>query len=128
MCLGHGDGTTADYNKKLVDHLKSDDFFAVGAHPTATFIITKTVPGKSNEFTITGDLTIKGIAKSITFPAKVTESKGVYSATGKFKINRLDWGVKYNSGKFFDPKALGDKMINDEIEIELDLKTIATGA
>jgi polyisoprenoid-binding protein YceI len=120
------DLTDADYNKKLVTHLSSDDFFAVSKYPTSTFKVTNAVAGKDGEYTVTGDMTIKDITKSITFPVKVTESKGVYSATGKFKINRTDWGVKYNSGKFFDAKALGDKIINDEIEIELDLKT--TGA
>lgn len=122
------DLTNADFNKKLVDHLSSDDFFAVKTHPTSVFVLTKATPGKNGEFTLTGDMTIKGITKSITFPAKIVESKGVYSATAKFKINRTDWGVKYNSGKFFDPKTLGDKLINDDIEIELDLKTTATGA
>ncbi len=117
------DLTDPTYNKKLVTHLSSDDFFAVNTYPTAVFKLSKVVPGKNGEYVLTGDMTIKGITKSITFPAKVTENKGVYSAAGKFKFNRTDWGVKYNSAKFFDPKALGDKIINDEIEIELDLKT-----
>lgn len=119
------DLTNAEYNKKLVDHLKSEDFFNVGKFPTAEFKIKK-AEKKGKTVLVTGDLTIKGITKPVSFPAQVSKNKNGYSAKGKFKINRLNWDIKYNSGKFFDPKALGDKMIYDDIEIEIDLKT--TGA
>lgn len=117
------DLTDAKMNGRLVGHLKSDDFFSVDKHPTATFKITKATAGKNGEVTITGDLTIKGITKPITFPATVKNEGGVYAASGKLKFNRTDWDVKYNSGKFFDPKKLGDKLINDDIEIEINLRT-----
>jgi polyisoprenoid-binding protein YceI len=58
------DLTDADYNAKLIGHLKSDDFFAVEKNPTATFVITSIKPLKGdangNNATITGNLTIKG--------------------------------------------------------------------
>ena len=111
------------YNAKLTNHLKSDDFFAVSKFPTAELKINKLTPGAADQYTVNGDLTIKGITKPVTFPAKITNTNGAYMADAKFKINRLDWDIKYNSGKFFDPKTLGDKMINDDIEFELAVKT-----
>lgn len=118
----------AGYNKKLVDHLTSDEFFNVSKFPTASFKITKADPIKGGNMNVTGDLTIKGITKSITFPAEVMQHGKMFHATGKLKFNRADFDVRYNSGRFFDPKKLGDKLINDEIEIEIDLKTVPVGA
>jgi polyisoprenoid-binding protein YceI len=112
-----------DYNGKLTGHLKSDDFFGVAAHPTSTFKITSVKPLKKdgNTHEITGDLTIKNITKSVSFPAKVDIKGNKATAKGTLKVDRTLFDVKYGSGKFFD--NLGDKMINDEFEIELDIKT-----
>lgn len=118
------DLTDAKMNQKLVGHLTSDDFFAVQAHPTAAFKITKVEDSKSGDIKVTGDLTIKGITKPVTFPATMKFEGGVYTATGKLTINRTQWDIKYNSGSYFDPKKLGDKLINDDIEIELSLRTV----
>lgn len=106
----------AEYNKKLVDHLKSADFFDVAKHNTASFKLTSVKDG-----TATGNLTMKGISKPVTFPAVFTTEGGITKSTINLKVNRLDWGLKYNSGKFFDPKKLGDKMINDDFEIGISL-------
>lgn len=112
----------AEYNKKLTDHLKSDDFFGVDKHQTAKFKITSVKPLKTKEATheITGDLTIKGATHPVAFPALVKVNKDSASAKAKLKVDRTKYGVKYGSGKFFD--NLGDKMINDDFEIELDLQ------
>jgi polyisoprenoid-binding protein YceI len=88
------------------------------------FKITKAEKKKSGEVEIAGDLTIKGITKPVTLPAMVKKENGVYTATGKTKINRTHWDIKFNSGSFFDPKKLGDKLINDDIEIEVSLRTV----
>lgn len=111
-----------EYNAKLTGHLKSDDFFGVQKYPTSTFKITSVKPissGGTHE--ITGDLTIKGITKSISFPAQVDIKGAKATAKGKIKVDRTQFDVKYGSGKFFE--NLGDKMINDEFELELDLTT-----
>ncbi len=109
---------------KLVGHLKSDDFFSVANHPTATFKITKTSPMKQSEgskanFRITGDLTIKGITHEISFPAHVEMSDAGISAKAKVTIDRSKWDVRYGSGTFFD--NLGDKLIYDDFHLELAL-------
>lgn len=112
-----------EYNKKLVNHLKSDDFFGSDKHPVSTFTITKVKPAskkvKDATHEITGDLTIKGVTQPVTFPAKVEIKDGQARATGKLMIDRTKYNVRYGSGKFFE--NLGDKMINDEFELKLDI-------
>jgi polyisoprenoid-binding protein YceI len=112
-----------EWNKKLNDHLKSDDFFGVATHPVSTFKITSVKPLKKKDSTheISGDLTIKGITHPVTFPAKIEVKGNEASAKGKVTVDRTKYNIRYGSGKFFD--NLGDKMINDEFQLELDLKS-----
>lgn len=105
-------------NAKLTNHLKSDDFFSVEQHPLSTFMITHT-DIKKGLVEVTGNLTVKGITHPITIPVKVTKNGNTYTAEGSVKIDRTLWKVRYGSGKFF--KGLGDKLINDEIELKLKL-------
>lgn len=113
-------GSPEDMNK-LVGHLKSDDFFNVAAHPTATFKITsvKAVAGKANTYDVAGTLTMKGATEKVQFPAEITVTETEAKATAQLEIDRTKWGLKYGSGKFF--KGLGDKVINDNIKFELNL-------
>jgi polyisoprenoid-binding protein YceI len=80
-------------------HLRSDDFLDTDSYPTATF--------KSTAFdgnTLTGDLTLHGITKSISFPVtQVGEGKdpwGGYRAgfIGSYSLKRADFGISYNLG------------------------------
>lgn len=109
----------ADYNAKLKGHLESDDFFSVASHKEAKFVITGVKKADGDQYTITGDLTIKGITNSISFPAKVIVKKSGVIATADFTIDRTLWDVKYGSGSFFD--GLGDKTIYDDIAFTLYL-------
>lgn len=104
-----------DMNAKLNGHLKSDDFFGVEAHPTATLVITKTATFNKNSYTATGDLSIKGTTKPITFVISIYGNK----ATATLKIDRTKYDIKYGSGSFFD--NLGDKAIYDEFDLVVDL-------
>jgi polyisoprenoid-binding protein YceI len=112
-------------NQKLAGHLKSDDFFGTNLFPASTFTITKAepivgaAPGKAN-YTITGDLTIKGISNSLTFPAIVSVSDDSATAAATITVDRTKYNVRYGSGRFFD--NLGNKLIYDEFEVTLDLK------
>ena len=107
------------YNKKLDSHLKNEDFFDVEKHPISVLKITKATKTEANNYQIVADLTIKGITHSITFDAEVNIRKVAFFAKAKIKIDRTKWGIKYNSGNFF--KDLGDKVILDEIEFEINL-------
>ena len=66
----------AGTNAKLVNHLKNDDFFAVDKHPTATLEMreVKARSGEKGVFDVNGQLTIRGIAKPISFQAKMNPS------------------------------------------------------
>lgn len=106
-------------NKNLVGHLKADDFFSVAKHPKATFKITKVATGKDGKTNITGDLTIKGITQSITFPAEVKTNKDQVEATADITVNRTKFDIRYASTSFFD--NLGDKVIYDDFILHVKL-------
>jgi polyisoprenoid-binding protein YceI len=110
----------ADGSAKLEGHLKADDFFGSSKFPTSTFVITK-VTGSGANVTVSGNLTIKGITKPLSFPASVTtNADGTVSAVaGKIVVDRTKYDIKYGSKSFFD--SIGDKAINDEFEIGVKL-------
>ncbi len=104
-----------EYKGKLEGHLKSDDFFGVATHPSSSLVFTKVEASGKNSYEVTGDLTIKGITKPVTFDVSIYGSK----ATATMKIDRTAYDVKYGSGSFFD--NLGDKTIYDEFDLVVDL-------
>jgi polyisoprenoid-binding protein YceI len=112
------DISNQEWNTKLVNHLKNDDFFSVDKHKTAKVTIKSVTLGKG-VYNVTADLTIKGITKPVYFDADIQTKKDTIEAKAKITFNRTLWDVKYNSGKFF--KDLGDKMIYDDVEIEVNL-------
>ncbi len=117
----------AGYNAKLVNHLKSDDFFSVAKHPEARLKVKSFTPAagaKAGEpnYTIKADLTIKGITKEISFPAQMNVTDRMISAKAEIKIDRSEFDVRYGSGKFFD--NLGDKMIYDDFTMSVDLTAV----
>lgn len=113
-------------NAKLTSHLLSPDFFDVANHPTATFEITSVTAGvdssikevimKDATHTITGNLTLKGVSKSISFPAKVMLADGIATADANFNIDRTQWGLSYGNDK-----SLKDKFISPIVNIGLHL-------
>jgi len=115
------DITDKDMNGKLTGHLKSDDFFGVEKHSTARFVVTKAAPKSGGTVEVTGDLTIKGITKPVTFPMTVSSSGGKAMVKGTIIVDRSKYDMKFRSKSFFDTATLGDKMIYDDFEIEVDL-------
>jgi polyisoprenoid-binding protein YceI len=118
------DLTDKEYNGKLIGHLKSEDFFGVEKHPTATFVTTKAVAKSAGVYDVTGNLTIKGITKPVTFPVTVKPTATGADITGKLVVDRSKYDIKYNSKSFFDAAALGDKMINDDFVIDIKLVAV----
>lgn len=116
-----------EWNAKLVNHLKSDDFFSVDKYPTAVLEISSATPldnpkpGEPN-YRFRGDLQIKGITHSTEFNALVTFSQAGASALGEIVIDRTKYDVRYRSGKFFE--NLGDKLINDDFTISFDISSV----
>jgi polyisoprenoid-binding protein YceI len=116
----------AEYNKKLTTHLKSDAFFDVEKFPTAKFKITSLseihniTPGQP-DLEVKGTLTMRGVTKPIDTKVFFTPTATGFTVKGKLVIDRTLFGLKYNSKKFFDVKTLGDKLIDDNFEVDLNL-------
>jgi polyisoprenoid-binding protein YceI len=118
------DITDAENHAKFVGHMSSDDFFSAEKFPTSTFKITSIKPiagaaATADNATITGDMTIKGVTQSISFPAKVGVKNGIAAAAGKVTIDRTKFGLKYGSKTFFD--SIGDKAIYDEFTLAFNI-------
>lgn len=114
----------AGYNAKLVDHLKNEDFFSTEKHTEASFKLKKATPSKNasnagKTYSVTGDLTIKGITKEITFDATIVKSGNMASAIATVKVNRVNYDIKYGSKSIFSD--IGDKAIDDEFTLEIKL-------
>lgn len=82
---------------KLTAHLKDEDFLSVAQFPHATFVSTEVKAGGAdgNTHTVTGDLTIRGQTKRVSFPATITLAPEQVTAKTEFVINRKDFGVQY---------------------------------
>lgn len=113
------DITDAETNGKYIGHMKSPDFFDTAKYPESKLVI-KNSKKTDKGLEVSGDLTMIGQTKPVTF--LVTDLKKTDSVvTGKsnLTLNRTQWGLKYGSGSFF--KGLGDKAINDEFTLAIDL-------
>ncbi len=116
-------GESNPFNERLVNHLRSEDFFSVEKYPTSTFKITSAKPIKGAKagdpnYTIGGDLTIKGITKPQTFPATVNISSDAVQATANFMVNRLDYDIKYRAAII---GTAADKIIDDTFLLDLSI-------
>jgi polyisoprenoid-binding protein YceI len=100
---------------KLTGHLKSVDFFELEKHPKATFVSTSIE--KSDEegatHTITGNLKLRGVEKSITFPATIQVSATGVKATSEFALDRKLFGINY--------PGMPDDLIKDDVLVKLTI-------
>ena len=111
----NNDDLSGRSKNRLVNHLKSDDFFGVDQHPTSTLIFKELNLVDSNQYNIIADLTIKGITQPVEFVVNIDDRQG----SAKLVIDRSKYNVRYGSKSFFD--NLGDKVINDEFEITVNV-------
>ncbi|NQV53496.1 MAG: YceI family protein [Flavobacteriales bacterium] len=109
------------YQPKLEEHLKSEDFFHVEVHPYSQFVIKNVAPIDRGKFDvqITGNLTIKGITREISFPAKFKASGSRFAAYGEMTIDRTQFDIRYGSTSFFDD--WGDRSIENDFRLEISL-------
>ncbi|HEY6195902.1 MAG TPA: YceI family protein [Candidatus Eisenbacteria bacterium] len=113
--------------KKRDAHLQSSDFFNADKDSILTFKSAKVVKQDKNKYKITGDLTMRGVTKSVTFDAEFLGSSAVsvegqswgskagFSATTV--VNRKDWGINWN--KTLDN---GGVMVDDNVTIILNVE------
>ncbi|HSE30558.1 MAG TPA: YceI family protein [Pyrinomonadaceae bacterium] len=99
----------------LTKHLKTSDFFDVAKYPNATFESTEIKPGgDKGSHTVTGNLTMHGVKKSISFPATIGVSAGEITVESSFAINRKDFGISYAGAP--------DNLIRDDVALSLHVK------
>ena len=109
------DSITTD-TADLTKHLKTADFFDVAKFPEATFVSTAIKPGgeKGASHTVTGNLTMHGVTKSITFPATIAVTPDVASVDANFSINRKDFGINY--------AGAANNLIRDDVVLTLRIR------
>jgi polyisoprenoid-binding protein YceI len=106
-------------NAQFAGHLASDDFFASEQYPEALFVITSAEASGNNNYTINGDLTIRGITHPVVFNAMLNISDEVIIASGKIVVDRTLYGMKFRSGNFF--KDLGDTLIYNDFDLNINI-------
>ena len=122
------DLTDTGYQKKLVGHLMAEDFFNVAKFPTGKFEIVSVAEKASEGYTheLSGNLTLRDSTRKITFPANIKVEGNTVTANGKATINRLDWGVNYDSKNLSlaeaAQKKVKDGIVNNEMDITISLK------
>jgi len=101
---------------KLTEHLMTPDFFDANKFPEAKFVSTEIKPGgdKGASHTVTGNLTLHGVTKSITFPATIAVTPDAATVDANFAINRKDFGINY--------AGAADNLIRDDVVMKLTVK------
>lgn len=108
------------------NHLRTADFFEVEKFPDMTFKSTK-VEKKGNAWTVTGDLTMKGVTKSVAIPFNITgflpgnQRNGPrMGITGETTINRRDFGVNYGNNL----PGTNTPVISDDVKVVLQIEAV----
>lgn len=117
------DAATIDTHDANRDgHLRSADFFDVEQFPTITFKSTK-VENNDGDYKVTGDLTMHGVTKSVTFAVEysgfVRDPYGLDRAgfSAQTKINRKDFGLGW--GGLLET---GGAIVSDEVKLNLEFE------
>ncbi|TDE14209.1 YceI family protein [Jiangella asiatica] len=106
-------------------HLRSNDFMAMDEHPDITFTSTEITWTDQDGFEVTGDLTIKGVTRSVTIPlsfeGQATDPFGTerIGFEGSTTVSRTDFGVDWNA-----PLAAGGVLVGDKIILEFEISAI----
>jgi polyisoprenoid-binding protein YceI len=125
------DATSIDTREPQRDeHLRSADFLDVANHPTITFRSKKITPAGTDHYKVTGDLTIRGVTREVTFDVEgpATPVKDPYGnirtgVSGTAKINRKDFGLVWNA-----LTEAGGVMVGDEVSLTFDAELIQQSA
>jgi polyisoprenoid-binding protein YceI len=93
---------------RLTGHLHSPDFFDVREYPEATFKSTKVevTDASRGKYKLTGELTIRDVTKSISFPVTLSTNDAGAVLTSRFKLNRSDYGMTFGPDRVVDEVAM----------------------
>lgn len=106
-------------------HLRTNDFFAMDEYPEILFESSSVEPVDDTTFRVTGDLTIRGVTRPVTFDLEYNGSAidpfGNHRVgfEGSVPVNRKDWGITWNA-----PLELGGVIISDKVTLEFDISAI----
>ncbi len=100
-----------DLTKKLL----SADFFEAETYPTSVFKSTSIAksPAGGDTYDVTGNLTLHGVTKGITFPANITVNGDTLETSAEFTIKRFDWNVNF--------KGMADDLIREDVLLYFDI-------
>ena len=110
-------------------HLRSGDFFDVETFPELSFVTTSVTRADATTWTVTGDLTIKGVTNPVTIDFESTGSARDpfgnlrVGFEGTATINRKDWGLTWNAAL-----ETGGVLVSERIKLEFDVSAIAVPA
>lgn len=106
-------------------HLRSNDFFAMEEFPEITFTSTNVTSSGDNTFSVTGDLTIRGVTKSVEvefeYTGAATDPYGNHRIgfDGTTTVHRKDWGIEFNA-----PLETGGVLIGEKATLEFEVSAV----
>jgi polyisoprenoid-binding protein YceI len=119
-------GTVNTGDDQRDGHLKSGDFFDVEKFPSMTFASTKVVRDGEGELKVTGDMTLHGVTRQVTFavegpsqPSKDPWGNMRIGLSASAKINRKDFGLSWNA-----TLETGGVLVGEDVTISLDVEFI----
>ncbi len=107
------------------NHLRSNDFFDMAAYPELTFVSTGVEAAGEDDYRVTGDLTIKGVTKTVAIDFEYTGSAvDPYNnlrvgLEGSVVVNRKDWGIAWNA-----PLEAGGLLVSEKITLEFEISAV----
>jgi polyisoprenoid-binding protein YceI len=107
------------------EHLRSNDFFDMETYPEITYVSTAVEKLDDEHHRVTGDLTIRGVTRSVTvdfgFTGAAVDPYGNQRIgfEGATVINRKDWGVNWNAAL-----EAGGVLVSEKVTLDFDLSVI----
>jgi len=115
-------------NEQRDEHLKTEDFFHAAQYPKITFVSTGVTKKGSDEYKVTGDLTIRGVTKPVELEVEYNgiqqdpygQTKAGFEVKGK--INRKDFGLTYSA-----VTETGGVLLSDEVKLQAGVQLVKQG-
>lgn len=112
-------------NEQRDGHLKSDDFFAAEKFPKLTFVSKSFTKKSDDEYSLTGDLTIRDVTKTVDLTVEFGgnmvdpwgQAKAGFEINGK--INRKEFGLGWGA-----VTEAGGVVVSDEVKLHLGVQMI----
>lgn len=106
-------------------HLRSNDFFAMDEYPEINFESTGITDKGDDTYQVTGDLTIRGVTKPVTFDIEFSGAaidpwgKTRVGFEGSTVVNRKDWGINWNTAL-----EAGGVLVSEKVTIEFEIAAV----